>query len=148
MSPPTRIVRLRNPGFPHRGFFVRRYARSLERQSNRTIPDIGELARLPQTTRSRVRWPRPPGRQARRGLSQQDDAPHRGSDPIRQAEPTTAHFSISSLISLFLERREASEKGDNSRTRTLQSEIDDLLREKANTPRAGCGRYGKSRACG
>jgi hypothetical protein len=22
MFPPTRIVRLRNPGFPHRGFFV------------------------------------------------------------------------------------------------------------------------------
>jgi hypothetical protein len=34
------------------------------------------------------------------------------------------------LIGLFLERREAVESGDNNRTRTLQSEIDDLLREK------------------
>ena len=34
------------------------------------------------------------------------------------------------LIGLFLERREAIENGDNRRVRTLQSEIDDLLREK------------------
>jgi hypothetical protein len=34
------------------------------------------------------------------------------------------------LIGLFLERTEAIENGDNRRVRTLQSEIDDLLREK------------------
>jgi hypothetical protein len=34
------------------------------------------------------------------------------------------------LIGLFLERREAVEIGDNTRARTLQSEIDELLHEK------------------
>jgi hypothetical protein len=34
------------------------------------------------------------------------------------------------LIGLFVEHREAVENGDNGRARTLQSEIDDLLREK------------------
>jgi hypothetical protein len=36
-----------------------------------------------------------------------------------------------SLIALFVEHREAVENTDNGRARTLQSEIDDLLREKA-----------------
>ena len=34
------------------------------------------------------------------------------------------------LIGLFVEHKEAVENGDNSRARTLQSEIDDLLSEK------------------
>ena len=34
------------------------------------------------------------------------------------------------LIGLFLERREAVESGNKRRARTLQSEIDDLLRKK------------------
>jgi hypothetical protein len=34
------------------------------------------------------------------------------------------------LIGLFVEHREAVENGENGRARTLQSEIDDLLREK------------------
>jgi hypothetical protein len=34
------------------------------------------------------------------------------------------------LISFFVEHREAVENGENGRARTLQSEIDDLLREK------------------
>jgi hypothetical protein len=34
------------------------------------------------------------------------------------------------LIAMFFEHREAVENGHNGRARTLQSEIDDLLREK------------------